>query len=39
MNLHIVALFRFKENHLFDAIELLKKLGSGNQKRRRLPAI
>ena len=26
MNLHIVALFRFKENHLFDAIELLKKL-------------
>lgn len=26
MNLHIVALLRFKENHLFDAIELLKKL-------------
>ena len=26
MNLHIVALFRFKENHLFGAIELLKKL-------------
>ena len=26
MNLHIVALFRFKENHLFDAIELMKKL-------------
>ena len=26
MNLHIVALFRFKENHLFEALELLKKL-------------
>lgn len=26
MNLHIVALLRFKENHLLDAIELLKKL-------------
>ena len=26
MNLHIVALLRFKESHLFDAIELLKKL-------------
>ena len=26
MNLYIVALFRFKENHLFDAIELMKKL-------------
>ena len=26
MNLYIVALFRFKENYLMDAIELLKKL-------------
>ncbi len=26
MNLYIVALFRFKENHLFEALELLKKL-------------
>ena len=26
MNLHIVALFRFKENYLMDAIEILKKL-------------
>ena len=26
MNLHIVALFRFKENHLFEALELLKNL-------------
>ena len=26
MNLHIVAIFRFKENYLMDAIELLKKL-------------
>lgn len=26
MNLHIVALFTFKENYLIDAIELLKKL-------------
>ena len=25
-NLYIVALFRFKENYLMDAIELLKKL-------------
>lgn len=25
-NLHIVALFRFKENDLMDALELLKKL-------------
>ena len=25
-NLHIVALFRFKENYLMDAIEHLKKL-------------
>ena len=25
-NLHIVALFRFKENNTMDAIELLKKL-------------
>lgn len=25
-NLYIVALFQFKENHLMDAIELLKKL-------------
>lgn len=26
MNLHIVALFTFKENYLMDAIEILKKL-------------
>ena len=26
MNLYIVALFRFKENHLFEALELLKNL-------------
>ena len=26
MNLHIVAVFRFKENYLIDAIELLKAL-------------
>lgn len=25
MNIHVVALMKFKENHLFDAIELLKK--------------
>lgn len=26
MNLHIVALFKFKENYLMDALEVLKKL-------------
>ena len=26
MNIHVVALMKFKENHLFDAIELMKKL-------------
>ena len=28
MNIHVVALMKFKENHLFEAIELLKKLVS-----------
>jgi quinol monooxygenase YgiN len=32
MNIHVVALMKFKENHLFDAIELLKKLVSGTIK-------
>jgi quinol monooxygenase YgiN len=32
MNLHIVALLRFKETHLFEAIELLKKLVSETRK-------
>lgn len=32
MNLHIIALLRFKENHLFEAIELLKKLVSETRK-------
>ena len=31
-NLHIVALFRFKENYLMDAIELLKKLVNETRK-------
>ena len=32
MNIHVVALMKFKENHLFDAIELLKKLVSETRK-------
>ena len=32
MNLHIVALFKFKENYLIDAIELLKKLANATRK-------
>ncbi len=32
MNLHIIALFRFKENYLIDAIELLKKLANETRK-------
>lgn len=32
MNLHIVAIFRFKENYLFDAFELLKKLVNETRK-------
>ncbi|WP_447950735.1 putative quinol monooxygenase [Chryseobacterium koreense] len=32
MNLHIVALFRFKENYLMEAIELFKKLVSETRK-------
>lgn len=32
MNLYIVALLKFKENHLFDAIELLKKLVAETRK-------
>ena len=32
MNIHLVALMKFKENHLFDAIELLKKLVSETRK-------
>lgn len=32
MNLHIVALFRFKESDLIDAIELLKKLANATRK-------
>lgn len=31
-HLHIVALFRFKENYLFDAIELLKTLVNETRK-------
>ncbi len=31
-NLYIVALFRFKENYLMDAYELLKKLVSETRK-------
>lgn len=31
-NLHIVALFRFKENYLMDAIELFKKLVNETRK-------
>ncbi|KMQ70914.1 putative quinol monooxygenase [Chryseobacterium koreense] len=32
MNLHIVALFRFRENYLMDAIELFKKLVAETRK-------
>lgn len=32
MNLHIVALFRIKENYLIDAIELFKKLVNATRK-------
>lgn len=32
MNLHIVAVFRFKENDVLDAIELLKKLVNETRK-------
>ena len=31
-NLYIVALFRFKENYLMDAIEILKKLVNETRK-------
>lgn len=31
-NLYIVALFRFKENYLMDAFELLKKLVTETRK-------
>ncbi|WP_304344026.1 putative quinol monooxygenase [Chryseobacterium koreense] len=33
MNLHIVALFRFKEIYLMEAIELFKKLVSETRKK------
>lgn len=32
MNLHIIAVFRFKENYLFEAFELLKKLVNETRK-------
>lgn len=32
INIHVVALMKFKENHLFEAIELLKKLVSETRK-------
>lgn len=32
MNLHIVALFRFKENHLMEAVELFQNLVKETRK-------
>lgn len=32
MNIYVVALLKFKENHLFEAIELLKKLVAETRK-------